>query len=239
MSIGTLEAATGGNAPAAPKYRAGINDGVDHAVQDSYRPLSAADPRTNMQLARSVCGAIVSVAPSFGEFGRDNRAWRTHCIHCRWIVALHRGTTDAELRGHIAEELDAGLTSAAERVSTILKAILDSDGGEDGLTGYETEGRITKFSTVLAHISSHAPKLLVCEDCGDGVDCDHPDRTSPGTANCPGRLVVCGACTAFSGSWAGEWEGHSLDECTVKFPCSAITAAANHALALTQKRGQR
>lgn len=219
------------------KYMVGLHDGVEHAV-DSSAVAHFVRHTGKYEFASAACGTIVGVADRFGEYGRDERAHRKRCPHCGWIVALRFGTTGAELRRYIAADFDAGMTSPAERVSTILRVILDSSGGEDGLSGFEAEGRITRLSTVLAHISSHIPKLLVCEDCADGVDCDHPERTAAGVLSCPGRVVVCGGCTVFSGDWAGEWAGHSLDECTVKYPCSVIAASAKHALALTTTKGR-
>lgn len=165
--------------------------------------------------------------------GIDERVSRRRCGHCGWIVALQHGRTADELGRYVAAEVGAGLGSAGERVSTILKAILDSDGGEDGLSGLETEGQVTKLSTVLAHIGAHSPLLMACEDCSEGSSC-----TGEGLAeavDCPQRSVICAACTVFSGAWAGEWADWSMPECYVHYPCSAVEAAARDALFNTDR----
>ncbi|OHU47174.1 hypothetical protein BKG82_26315 [Mycobacteroides chelonae] len=219
----------------APKYVVGVHDRVDHAVIDSYVVVAAFHPDIRVQWARAACGAVVAVAPGFGEFGAEERVSRRRCGHCGWIVALQLGTTAAELGRYVAAEVDAGLVSAGERVSAILKAILDSDGGEDGLTGLETEGLVTKLSTVLAHIGAHSPLLMACEDCSTGSSCTGTDISE--ADDCPQCTVICAACTVFTGSWAGEWEGWSMSECYVQYPCSAVEAAAREAL-FGAKRGQ-
>lgn len=237
MSIDTLDgAAIDADRAKAPQYVVGVHDQIDHAVIDSYVVVAAFHPDIHVQWARAACGAVVAVAPGFKEFGSEELVSRSRCGHCGWIVALQHGTTADELGRYVAAEVDAGLGSAGEQVSAILKAILDSDGGKDGLTGLETEGRVTKLSTVLAHIGAHSPLLMACEDCSTGDSCTGTDIGE--ADDCPQCTVICAACTVFTGPWAGEWADWSMPECYVHYPCSAVEAAAREAL-FNAKRADR
>lgn len=176
----------------------------------------------------TLCGQKVHVTHRWGVFGDDNPISRAfgRCPDCGWIAALQRGETEEELQRYAQTAGTDGNETAL--VVNILTAVLDAQGGGDGLTGWETHGEHSRLSQLLGHISAHAPAVFVCSGCAEDDECDysHTPQYQPGV--CPGRRLACMACTALADEWAGEWEGKTLGECFVTSPCSVLAAAAQY-----------
>ena len=124
------------------------------------------------------------------------------CPACRWIVAARTGSLDSTL-ALLADPLGQRIARGILR-----RAAMDEKDPDDPETMH-----------LLAAVSRHSPVGLVAEECSEG-DCDHDGR-------CP-STHACRACSLQAGSWAGEWEGQYMDECTIPAPCAPLLALAAH-----------
>jgi hypothetical protein len=179
-----------------------------HAIDPASVPLQG---RAVCNHALALCGAIVRIARADLQLYRPGE-WPVaydRCPECRWIVAARTGTLHEAL-----DELADPLANA------VAAAILDK-ACRDLL---EDDGRTLDDPQViqlLACVSRHEPARLVYEGCAEG---DHDGHEA---GQCPGR-DACAACSLQAGSWAGEWEGQFLDECTIVSPCGPLLALAAH-----------
>lgn len=166
--------------------------------------------------AFSPCGARVQVVAKLGPFTYGSR-WltRLRCERCSWVVALNRGTVEQEIDLYTAE---AGGDRRGELLRDIFTSILaDATPGPDSQAGHRSD--------LLAHAARHRPVLTVCAKCSEaGLSAAH----GPSASRCPHAAVVCQECSFTAGSWAGEWEGVTTDECVVASPCSTLLALADH-----------
>lgn len=185
----------------------GISDGGWHAIVRAYRPRSG----EGQVCGQAACGATACVAAKFGPFDPDRFPDRT-CAACVWTVAIRTGTlTDRYERLAAAE----GAPGLAARVA---QAIVAGESWPVG--GYELDHPYTV--QLLSAVTAHAPTPLISEGCAEG-GCEHP----PGQ-RCPTVAVACLACSQRSGSWAGEWEGQLMAECTISAPCEVLGTLAAH-----------
>lgn len=213
-----------------------------HAIPQSAadQPLQGGGKK---RTARSACADIVTPAPDLGEFRIDNTnlELRRRCECCSWILALYGYHTVAdEIASYTIESdnLDLIATGGVDPhlLSRIFTAVLDRDdwGTREGRPSAD------QTSQLLAHAAQHAPVTVICEDCAEAmgpVSYEHADEDGNLPTRCPHARVLCRSCTAFSDSWAGEWEGRSLDHCEVAWPCSVLTTmAGNYGLHVASPR---
>jgi hypothetical protein len=216
---------------AADRYLTGV-DRQWHAIDRTRAgraPLGAAGAPA---IALAACGTLARLAPEFGTYQRTSTPVQYDpCPRCAWEVAIATGTTGRELAllapgGRKAAAIRATGADPMLAVSICTAILAAAEDSDYGLDHPATAG-------LLAHATRHRPLLLLPEDCAedptacehrptaagdsDGWHCDYPDCT-----------VACAACTAFTGAWAGEWEGHSMGQCTVTAPCSVLLALAAH-----------
>jgi hypothetical protein len=131
------------------------------------------------------------------------------------VVALNRGTVEAEIELHVgaAGDVDTGL------LRQVFTAVLaDVAPGRDAESGHRSD--------LLAHAARHRPTAIVCEQCGE--KCSAAEGHGEGVVVCPQVQLVCGECTFSAGRWADEREGMSTAECVVPAPCSVLVALARH-----------
>lgn len=178
-----------------------------HAVIRAYAPRTG----EGRECGEAACGATVGVAARFGPFDPDRVPERT-CAACVWTVAIRAGTlADRYARLAAAE----GAPGLAARVA---QAIADGQSWPAG--GYELDHPYPV--QLLAAVTAHAPTPLISQECAEG-GCIHPPAE-----RCPTVAIACMACSQRSGSWAGEWEGQLMDECTITAPCEVLTTLAAH-----------
>jgi hypothetical protein len=207
-------------------FRRAIHGSLQHAV-DLRGTSIEHEPEFDLEI-HALCGQKAYLTHRWGVFGDDNPiggAFR-RCAHCGWIAALQRGETAEELQRYAQRQ--GARSEEMALVVKILTAVLDAQGGGDGLTGWETHGEETRLSQLLGHIGCHAPAVFVCHGCADDDECDYSHTAQWRPGFCPGRQMACMACTALAGEWAGELEGKTLGECFVPAPCSVLVAAARH-----------
>jgi hypothetical protein len=192
------------SADASPRFLTGAHHGW-HAIDAS--PYNAGCTAH----AWSACGEIVRLAKCELQPYDPLTVPVSHdpCPACRWTVAARTGTLDAalaELKNPLANEVAAAILNEACRDR------LDDDG--------DSPLDDPQMLHLLAAVSRHAPVLLLSEACAEG-DCGH------GEFLC-GERYACRACSLQAGSWAGEWEGQYLEECTILAPCAPLLALAAH-----------
>jgi hypothetical protein len=216
---------TSGGAAHVGAYRFGIGAGGSdwrwHAVD-----LQVGGPRMADAVARggqrgdvevfSVCGIRAELVRRLGQFTYGSR-WLSErrCERCGWVVALNRGTVEAEIELHVgaAGDVDTGL------LRQVFTAVLaDVAPGRDAESGHRSD--------LLAHAARHRPTAIVCEQCGE--KCSAAEGHGEGVVVCPQVQLVCGECTFSAGRWADEREGMSTAECVVPAPCSVLVALARH-----------
>lgn len=206
-------------------YRFGIGAGGSdwrwHAVDlESVRPLMADAVARGGQRGEvgvfSVCGTRAEIVPRLGQFSYGSR-WLSErrCERCGWVVALNRGTVEAEIELHVGAAAD-GDTGLLRQIFTSVLA--DVAPGRDAESGHRSD--------LLAHAARHRPTVIVCEECGESPSA--AEVHGEGVAACPQAQLVCGECTFTAGRWAGEREGMSTGECVVPAPCSVLVALAQH-----------
>lgn len=207
-------------------FRRAIHGSLQHAVDlrgKSFEHQQEFDHETH-----ALCGQKAYLSHRWGVFGDENPIGGSfrRCAECGWIAALQRGETEEELQRYaMTADTKSGAVALVVKIFT---AVLDAQGGNDGLTGWETHGEQTRLSQLLGHIGSHAPAVFVCHGCADDDECDYSHTAQWRPGFCPGRRLACMACTALAGEWAGECEGQTLAECFVPSPCSVLVAAARH-----------
>lgn len=217
--------------------------GRRHAIEhrDAAAAISAAAEKGHPRCPRAfpVCRAgQVTVVPKLGAFDRATNPQlhaRQVCPTCAWTIALETGRTDIELRALTpaaadVEPLRRRLTDprlAVRLAETILAAALKP--------GYDYDLTHPHTVALLAAVTAHAPTLLVPEECAESTHgcADRPEdlNTENTTWHCPDSSVACPACSLRAGSWAGEWEGTFLSECTVAAPCEVLRTLATHFVA--------
>jgi hypothetical protein len=183
------------------RFLTGVQDGW-HAIEAvNLRPADWPGCHSH---AWSACDTIVRLAKDEIQPYRPDDIPVSHdpCPACRWIVAARTGT------------LDAALAALPPLAHDIAAAILNEAARDEG-----REPDDPRAMQLLAFASRHAPAALVAEECSEG-GCDHG-------GGCPGTSA-CRACSLQAGSWAGEWEGQYLDECTIPAPCAPLLALAAH-----------
>jgi hypothetical protein len=204
---------TSGGAAHVGAYRFGIGAGGSdwrwHAVD-----LGAVG-RRDVEMF-SVCGTRSELVPRLGQFTYGSR-WLSErrCERCGWVVALNRGTVEAEIELHVGAAGN-GDTGLLRQIFTSVLA--DVAPGRDAESGHRSD--------LLAHAARHRPTVIVCEECGESPSA--AEVHGEGVAVCPQAQLVCGECTFTAGRWAGEWEGMTTGECVVPAPCSVLVALAQH-----------
>jgi hypothetical protein len=204
---------TSGGAAHVGAYRFGIGAGGSdwrwHAVD-----LEAVG-RRDVEMF-SVCGTRSELVPRLGQFTYGSR-WLSErrCERCGWVVALNRGTVEAEIELHVGAAGN-GDTGLLRQIFTSVLA--DVAPGRDAESGHRSD--------LLAHAARHRPTVIVCEECGESPSA--AEVHGEGVAVCPQAELVCGECTFTAGRWAGEWEGMTTGECVVPAPCSVLVALAQH-----------
>lgn len=164
----------------------------------------------------SVCGTRAELVRRLGQFTYGSR-WlsQRRCERCGWVVALNRGTVEAEIDLHVAAAGD-GDTGLLRQVFTSVLA--DVAPGRDAEAGHRSD--------LLAHAALHRPTAIVCEQCSEMSS--SAKVHGHGVTVCPQTQLVCGECTFTAGRWAGEREGLNTGECVVPAPCSVLVALARH-----------
>jgi hypothetical protein len=164
----------------------------------------------------SVCGTRAELVRRLGQFTYGSR-WlsQRRCERCGWVVALNRGTVEAEIELHVGAAGD-GDTGLLRQVFTSVLA--DVAPGRDAESGHRSD--------LLAHAALHRPTAIVCEQCSERSSA--AEVHGHGVTVCPQAQLVCGQCTFTAGRWAGEREGLSTGECVVPAPCSVLVALARH-----------
>ncbi|WP_235683213.1 hypothetical protein [Mycolicibacterium fluoranthenivorans] len=164
----------------------------------------------------SVCGTRAELVRRLGQFTYGSR-WlsQRRCERCGWVVALNRGTVEAEIELHVGAAGD-GDTGLLRQVFTSVLA--DVAPGRDAESGHRSD--------LLAHAALHRPTAIVCERCSERSSV--AEVHGHGVTVCPQAQLVCGECTFTAGRWAGEREGLSTGECVVPAPCSVLVALARH-----------
>jgi hypothetical protein len=191
---------------ASPRFLAGVQNGW-HAVETGL-PLEAGTVTPGCAAhAWAACGDLVRPALADGGEPRPYdpaTVPQSHdpCPACRWIVAARTGSLDSTL-ALLADPLEQRIARGILR-----RAAMDEKDPDDPETMH-----------LLAAVGRHSPVGLVAEECSEG-DCDHDGR-------CP-STHACRACSLQAGSWAGEWEGQYMDECTIPAPCAPLLALAAH-----------
>ncbi|MFV8142241.1 hypothetical protein ACNQR7_32140 [Mycolicibacterium senegalense] len=213
----------------------GVGADLRHAVTRKMALRSVGEGSIRDAVAGSVCGQLVRLAASWGAYEPDSR-YLQHghvCTPCAWIVAgaqdrlpeMIASITPSEKNMHV---ITAALGDPLASVR-LLEAIVTDDDLGDNLAG---RFRRSQRADVLAHAVSHLPSVVVCEDCAERPAADGGD-------DCSCAVALCMTCTLTSGPWAGEWEGYTLDECTVESPCSALRSLCHHyKIALPQQRAE-
>lgn len=209
-------------------------------------------PRANMLYARegfavADCGAYVEIARA--ELQPYRRAGHPvsfgPCPECAWAAALANGTLDEEAArlaptGKDRDVLARLLPDPSVAVQAA-RDILAAARHEHGPWGLEDNP--APVIQLLAAVTRHVPVVLV-PDAGAEGECDCGYENDDGTWHECGRQqasVACEACSLLAGPWAGEWEGHFRDECTIAAPCAVLTRlaeAARSALAKARKAAE-
>jgi len=204
------------------RYVTGVQDGW-HAIdrQDLERAFG-----TGPHLAAwTVCGQLARVS-ELGVYTRDQGPVQSRpCPQCAWHVAIATGSIGREMtlltpnRREAAALARCGVTPRT--AVAVCQAILAAAG----------DPAHPAVVRQLAAATAHRPDLSIPEDCAEG-SCEHRPARLAGRPNwrCgyPDALAVCWECTLTRGSWAGEYEGTALQECTVPAPCSVLLALAAH-----------
>jgi hypothetical protein len=176
------------------------------------------------------CGTPVMLARRWGPFHRGNEhvSGGDVCGHCAWTVAVHQGTTGAELTA--ITPTGAELAAMKRLMPDPLLAVRIC---QHLLTAMQEEREYDaghpRWPQLLGHATAHRPRVLVGEGCTG--DCDHPDAAACYSAS---DTVACDTCSIQVGSWAGEWEG--MYECFVPAPCAVLPAMATRYGALEVAR---
>lgn len=201
---------TAGRAVDPPLTGAG-HDGW-HAVAKVFVPPSGADAVGGVAL----CGASVGLA--HGEYGRfdPDRFPRQTCLECVWRFAITTGDLVSRYRGLLA----GGVPVLAAELAEAIVTVASSPGADYDLDHPFTVG-------LLVAVSEHAPTPLISQDCAEGGH-DHGEDAFGADGRCPAVAIACLACSLVTGSWAGDWEGACLPECTVTAPCEVLRTLAAH-----------
>ncbi|HEX6359499.1 hypothetical protein [Actinophytocola sp.] len=213
------------------------DDEQGHAVPRSeairvYATVAAADvePRDRNWTVAGRCGAPGKLVTKWGPFVHGNPYLRTNrCAACGWLVAIDLLTIQQELDA-LAPSADvrpvfARLLADPAPAATICEAIVTAATADDD--AFDLDHPVTV--QLLAHVTAHEPRLLVPEACAED-ECHHMPADAPDGWRCPlpDARVACAACSTLAGSWAGEWQGTFLDQCTVTAPCGVLLTVAQH-----------
>jgi hypothetical protein len=196
---------------------------VTHEAAARALAFCGDDPR--IASAPALCYQLVGLATAWGPYSRAEAARRPgRCADCAWILALHNGEVADEITSRTTRnDADAATIANAVGAALIGQRLLTAIVRDPELVHGDHRLARSHQSQVLAQASRHLPVVTVCEECAEtGASDAHDDNQPCGKAICPG-------CTlAATGSWAGEWEGTLLVECTVAVPCSVLTTIAAH-----------
>lgn len=222
MTTPDLFATTGASADFLAGHSGANGATVWHAV-----------PRANMLYARegfaaADCGAYVEIAKAeLQPYRRDAHPVSFGpCPECAWGVAHANGTLDDEAARLAPTGKDRDVLARLLPDSSIAvraaRDILAAARHEHG--PWDLEHNPAPVIQLLATVTRHAPVVLVPEACAEGEhDCGafRECRRNATTA--------CGACSLQARDWAGQWEGHFRDECTIAAPCAVLTRLAEAA----------
>jgi hypothetical protein len=165
---------------------------------------------------RAICGSLAQLTANLPAFDRD----RLHpslllCPFCAWTVAA---ATD-----RLERELD--LLRPAPHLARLISGLstdpyLAYRTGESIIAG-APEGDVADPEVIqlLATVSAHTPELLITAAC-------HARRCGHEPGGCELDLL-CPACSARSGTWAGELEGAYRVECSIPAPCQVLETLAD------------
>jgi hypothetical protein len=177
----------------------------------------------------AVCGApVLAAIPDFQPWNPQAYPARYGaCQQCLWRVAALTdaadgdGDMDARMAAVAAlvpdgDTLEGLLLSApaAPMLANLTAAVILTRACKD-----ERDPDDPETIQLLVKVAEHAPVLVVGEACEEG-DCEHQGR-------CPGR-AVCPSCSLRAGSWADEYDGAYLPECTIVSPCAPLLSIARH-----------
>lgn len=206
----------------------GVGGGACHAVTHATAVAAIGEGLICDATAAALCGELCGLASAWGAYERESRYLTRPdvCQRCVWIVAGARG----ELTDHVAmtrprEQHTAAVSAALGDITVgerLMQAILDDpdiSGSLDSLHGRFARSHRTDL---LALAAQHLPRVLVCEECGDGMGDAHDGR------HCPDEQAACLTCTPQAGPYAGEWEGSILQECIVTAPCSVLRSLCDY-----------
>lgn len=217
------------------QFLTGVQDGW-HAVPVDAIKYAATTADGISKIARAECGALVGVAPKFGAYDRSPYPVRYNpCQVCAWTVAAMTGQLEAEVQRLMPsnEDRDVLARLIPDPLIAVTAAAMIVEAVSMGRYGAE-DSRDPAHTQLLAAISSHAPVILLPEDCAED-SCEHyPPGYDPLGGKgfeCPRpeASVACAACSLQAGSWAGEWEGTFRSECRILAPCAPLTQLAEHA----------
>jgi hypothetical protein len=203
------------------EYVIGVHQGW-HAI---HRPaLEYAIGTEPHLIAAAVCGVSARVT-KHGVY--DRAEWPVSgapCPECAWHVAIATRSVERELLLITPDDREAAVLARCGvtplTAVTVCRAILAA----------ADDPAHPAVIRQLAAASAHRPGLAVSEACAEG-ECEHREAEAEDLGqheqcSYPEATAVCWECSLLSGSWAGEYEGRLLGECTVRAPCSVLSALA-------------
>jgi len=203
------------------EYVIGVHQGWHAIHRPALEYAIGAEPHL---IAEAVCGVSARVT-KHGVY--DRAEWPVSCApcpECAWHVAIATGSMERELLLITPDDREAAALARCGVTPLTAIAVCRA------ILAAADEPAHPAVIRQLAAATAHRPGLAVSEACGEG-ECEHhrtalEDLDELGPCNYPDAAAVCWECSLLSGSWAGEYEGRILAECTVLAPCGVLSALA-------------